>query len=134
MQVRFVHVDPLDIADPKRFGDFSGKRMWRSLIPSIKQHGIVNPVILWATQGELRIHYGITRVQAAVHLALPSLPAVVCDMDNRFPDAPVLSDVKEIAAKWVVPEDIEPHLNLSETKLWMNHHPRVPIDENGEYF
>lgn len=134
MHVRAVRVDPLDIEDPSRFGDMSTKRIWRDLLPSIKQHGIVNPVILWATQGKIRIHYGISRVQAALHMALPRIPAVVCDMDDRFPEATELRTLDEIAAQWAAPDVIRPHLNLSPTKLWMVHHPRVAIRDNGDAF
>lgn len=134
MRVKYVHVDPLDVTNPERYGDMSTKGIWKDLVPSLENHGMVNPVILWATNKELRVHYGISRVQAAIYLGMPSIPAVVCDMDNRFPQHPELKTVHEIAARWADPDAILPYLNLSKSKLWMNHHPRVAISDTGDFF
>lgn len=133
MKIRYGLVDPAESKCLDRYGDMSAKQVWRSLLPSVEKHGIVNPVILWATKGDLRVMYGISRMQVGKHLGL-LVPAVICDYDSRFPDFPEMRTVDEIAALWSDPDAIRPYLKLSPTKLWMVHHPRVPINDQGDPF
>ena len=62
------------------------------------------------------------------------LLAVIADYDNRFPEFKELKTQDDIANTFVEPEKIKQHILLSESKLWMTHHPRVAIDKSGTQF
>ena len=108
-------------------------RVWEPLYASVKENGIVNPIVVWATHGDIRVRYGGTRSAVARELDL-LLMAVICDYDNRFPGYERLTTVDDIAAKWVDPDAIRPSIDLGPTKLSINHHRHVPINVNGDCF
>lgn len=131
IDIRYGKIDPYDV--PLQRYQEPKPRVVNPLTESVRQKGFVNPVIVWATKGELRPIYGTSRVWVGAALNM-LVPAVVVDYDKRYPDWERLNNLDEIAAKWANPAIIRPHLLLSDTKLWMNYHPRVPINENGDCF
>lgn len=134
MPIRYGTVDWRDMQNLDRYQSVRYKpRIWEPLKASVTLHGFINPCIAWATKGDIRIIYGLSRAAMARELDLP-LPAVICDYDRRFPQYERLHGVDEIAAKWQDPDTIRPFIHLSDTKLWMTHHPRVPINANGDSF
>lgn len=108
-------------------------RIWDPLKKSVEEKGFLNPIIVWATKGDIRPIYGGTRAVLARELDI-MVPAVICDYDNRFPEYERLTTADEIAAKWCDPDTIRAHISLGPTKLWMTHHPRVAINDNGDCF
>lgn len=132
MIIRYGLVHSKDIKNLSNY-EKPKPRVHVPLLASVKRNGFVNPIIVWATKGDIRVHYGISRVHVARELGL-HLPAVIVDYDERYPDFERLDSLDEIAAKWKDPTTIRPHLHLSSTKLWMNTHPRVPINDKGDCF
>lgn len=58
-----------------------------ALAKSIAEGGFRNPVIVYALPEGSFLGFGASRLRAAVSLGLHSIPAIVNDYANRFPDA-----------------------------------------------
>lgn len=132
LYIRYGDIDTKDIQRVETY-EKPKPRVHIPLMASVRQNGFKNPIIVWATKGDIRIHYGTSRVHVARELGI-LIPAVICDYDNRFPDYPRLRTIEEIADKWTNPDVIRPYLHFGPTKLWMNTHPRVPINDKGDCF
>lgn len=132
MYIRYGLVDTKEIKNLSNY-EKPKPRVHVPLLASARRHGFVNPIIVWATKRDIRVHYGISRVHVARELGC-TIPAIIVDYDERYPNYECLNSLDEIAAKWKYPTTIRPHLHLSSTKLWMNTHPRVPINDKGDCF
>ena len=116
-------------------GFHGGGKFLKDLKDSIKEHGIVNPVILATTaKGKALIRYGATRLMYAREFGIDPVKAVIADYHDKYPELERLYTKEDIASKWFKPELILKHIYLSDTKLWFHTHPRVPIDDKGNIF
>lgn len=51
----------------------------------IAQHGVRNPILVWARNGRQVVHSGNTRVFACRQLGI-QCPALIADWDDKYPD------------------------------------------------
>lgn len=66
--------------------EFSGPE-WDSFLEDVRQRGILQPVVvILRADGKLQIRFGARRLRAATVLALPDVPYVVQDDDERQKD------------------------------------------------
>lgn len=131
--LRYGPIAPSDLALAKHQDMRLKPRVFEPLRASVQRGGFANPIIVWATHGEIRPIYGITRAWVASDLNIP-VPAVIVDYDGRFPAYERLHTVDDVANKYTAPDVIRPYLKLSDSKLWMNIHPRVPVNPDGDHF
>lgn len=59
-----------------------------ALRDSIREEGLRNPVIIYALEEGCFLSFGGSRLRAAIDLGLETIPAIVNDYADRFPDAP----------------------------------------------
>lgn len=126
-------MSPGDLALEKHQDMRLKPRVFEPLRESVQRGGFANPIIAWATHGQVRPIYGLTRSWVAYDLGIP-VPAVIVDYDGRYPDYERLHTVDDVANKFTAPDVIRPHLILTDSKLWMSVHPRVPINQSGDHF
>lgn len=105
--VKYAQVDPHRISNhlepeqdekdklEKTLGFYS------KLKTSIKQEGFRNPLLIVALREEdIRIRYGGSRLSVAQELDI-SVPCIITDFKNVFPDAEVLFTLQDIRAKFL---------------------------------
>lgn len=136
---KYVHVRygevPIEDISFTGVNAHGGSPFRTNLKRSIKEKGIINPCILATTEkGKLLIRYGATRLLFARDFGIDKIKAVIADYHDKYSDFERLYTKQDIANKWVHPETILPNLYLSDKKLWMTHHARVPIDDKGNIF
>lgn len=135
MIVRYGPINWRDLPSIDRYHSVRHKpRVWDPLLKSVGTHGFINPVVCNANKGGIVVTYGQSRAAVARELDIP-LPAVIADYDDRFPMYRQLNSVDEIAELWYDPDIVRPFIKLTlGKKLWLSHHSRVPINENGDHF
>lgn len=90
-----------DVEPPQ--GEIESRPEWFGrLKDSIREHGVVNPVILTFRDNEFHVRYGGSRVWAASQYDL-TIPAIVADFDGTLDGEPVDPTPGAVAAYFETP-------------------------------